>query len=219
MTKTKSKSKSSGIPLKSMFDSSDFQCRHDLLAREISSMEDRYRQLVIENEKNGRTEREDQIAESMRNGMTYEAAYHDAQIKSIEPLQQPLQALLEQRKLLDAIKGELLLQAKSGNNIGRTQREKAQKKRSITNDEGATLDGVIARLANAHPDEKPSEIWPHLKTAILEWSGSDCAEIRPNEKKRDSWTYQFTKRNGSPDAICYQTFRRKPAFKKRKTGN
>ena len=73
---------------------------------------------------------------------------------------------------------------------------------------GKTLDNVIASLASTHPDEKPCEIWLHLKTAIIEWSGCDCDEIRPDEKKRDSWSYQFTKVNDSADAIAYQTFRK-----------
>lgn len=207
------KQKPKGIPLKSLFDDPHFQRHYDLLAREVSSMEDRYRQLVIENELNGRAEREAQIAESVRNGMTYEEAYCAAQLKSIEPLQQPLQALLAQRKLLDTIKEELLLQAKSGNKTSRANSKKASLKRPVKNDAGETRNEVIARLANAHTNEKPSEIWPHLKTAIEEWSGGDCVEKRPSEKNRDNWLYQYTKPDGSPDTISYQAFRKRLSAK------
>src|ERR1035437_2241491 len=70
-----------------------------------------------------------------------------------------------------------------------TQSDKAKKGRSPKNEDAETLDEVIARLKFNHPDEEPRKVWVHLKTAIEEWSESDCKEVE--NTKRDSWSYQY----------------------------
>ncbi len=102
----------------------------------------------------------------------------------------------------------------SGKKYSTEQSEKARKKRPRKNNEGLTLDDVISKLAKEHPDELPGDLWPHLKTAIDEWSGSDCTEVRPDEKKHDSWLYNFSRdydSKGEPilGRCSYQNFRKK----------
>lgn len=99
------------------------------------------------------------------------------------------------------------------------QKKKSQLLRKIKNDSGETLDEVIEGLAKSHPNDHPKELWPHLKSAILEWSCSDCDEVKPDDKKRDSWLYRFTKSDGKVDTITYQTFRKKLSARKRQAGN
>lgn len=101
-----------------------------------------------------------------------------------------------------------LLAASQGRKLSLSNSNKGKKDRSVKNDDGKTLYEVIRNLAKNHPDEMPNELWPHLKTAIEEWSYSNCLETRPGGKNRDSWSYQFTKSDGTVDSITYQTFRK-----------
>lgn len=86
-----------------------------------------------------------------------------------------------------------ILAAIQGRRESSSNSNKAKKSRATKNSQEVTLDEVILNLALNHPDERPNEIWPHLQTAIAEWSECDCIEKRPHEKNRDSWFYQFTK--------------------------
>ncbi|MBN3771184.1 hypothetical protein [Burkholderia sp. Se-20378] len=51
---------------------------------------------------------------------------------------------------------------------------------------------------------KASEVWPHLKTAIAEWSGDSVAETG----QEDGRSYRF-EHGGKVDSIMYNTFRKK----------
>lgn len=70
------------------------------------------------------------------------------------------------------------------------QSKTASNPRPIKNEVGETLDNVIAILVKNHPNEKPSALWIHLKTAIEEWSDGDCIQKKPSQKS-DSWRYEF----------------------------
>jgi hypothetical protein len=80
----------------------------------------------------------------------------------------------------------------------------ASKPRPKKNDNGETLDNVIKTLKRSYPDEKPSAIWVHLKTAIKEWSDNDCKES--GEKDSRTYYYKIGEERGS---IAYGTFRKK----------
>lgn len=90
----------------------------------------------------------------------------------------------------------------------------AKNKRPRKNEDGESLDDVVRRLAKNHPGEKPSELWPHLKTEIGEWAGCDCTETKPNENQ-DQWHYKF-KIGEKSDTITFSSFRKK--LKQYKTG-
>jgi hypothetical protein len=120
------------------------------------------------------------------------------------------------------LSAKLFPMAVSGLKESKKQSKNASKPRPIKNELGETLDDVIRTLANepSHRDEQrdtplPNVLWPHLKTAIEEWSGGDCKESRPDANKRDSWLYSFTRTDGIKDTITYQTFRRKLAKNKK----
>ncbi|WP_152601862.1 hypothetical protein [Burkholderia paludis] len=97
--------------------------------------------------------------------------------------------------------------------IGRAQSDAQSKRgskgRRAKNNSGGTLADVIRILSREHPDSRPSEIWPHLKQAIQEWSGGDVAEI---EGSGDSRSYRYVPPNAeSEDAvrpISYGQFRK-----------
>lgn len=67
-------------------------------------------------------------------------------------------------------------------------------------DDGRTLGDLIKQLAKHHPDEKPSELWPHLKTAIGDWA--DCCEERTTDKRTD-YLYSHGERSKT---ISYKQF-------------
>ncbi|MDR3453791.1 MAG: hypothetical protein P4L96_13495 [Rhodoferax sp.] len=60
---------------------------------------------------------------------------------------------------------------------GKHQAKNASRKRGKggTGDDSRTMGDLIATLARTHPNMKPREIWPHLKSAIEDWAGS-CEE-------------------------------------------
>lgn len=81
----------------------------------------------------------------------------------------------------------------------------ASKPRPKKNYENETLDAVIAGLKRNYPNEKPSEIWVHFKTAIEDWSEcEDCSLY--GEKDSQSYHYEMGDKRGS---ITYGTFRKK----------
>lgn len=55
-----------------------------------------------------------------------------------------------------------------------TQSRRAQKPRG-KGDDRRTMGDLIQSLHRHHPNEKPSELWPHLRTLIEEWAGT-CTE-------------------------------------------
>ena len=85
-----------------------------------------------------------------------------------------------------------------------TASKNAEKPRPKKNCEQVTLDSIIKTLKQNHPDEKPSEVWVHFKTAIKEWSDADCKEY--GEKDSRSYHYEIGDERGS---IAYGTFRKK----------
>jgi hypothetical protein len=99
------------------------------------------------------------------------------------------------------------LAANQGRDTSTAQTKKASASRAIKNESLETLDSVIAQLKQNHIGEKPAALWIHLKTAIAEWSDSDCTETRPSETK-DSWAYQFSV-NGNRKTITFGNFRKK----------
>ena len=87
-----------------------------------------------------------------------------------------------------------------------SQKRRAKKSREITNEDGETLDDVIHTLARNHPGETPSELWPHLESAIRDWCGDDCRLIEHDIK--DSHSIMFTK-GDRQDSLTFGTFRKK----------
>lgn len=80
----------------------------------------------------------------------------------------------------------------------------ASKKRPKKNYNGETLDSVITTLKRNHHNEKPSELWVHLKPVIEKWSDGDCKES--GEKDSRTYYYGIDEERG---AIAYGTFRKK----------
>lgn len=111
------------------------------------------------------------------------------------------------RELME--ESETLSIASNGLNANENQQKRASKPRQVKNEVGETLDDVIQTLAVNLINEKPSEIWPHLKTEIVEWSSGDCREVKSGKKNMDSWSYHFTNHDDSKDAITFQSFRKK----------
>ena len=87
-----------------------------------------------------------------------------------------------------------------------SQKTKAGKVRAASNDIGQSLDDVIRGLAREHREMRANEVWPHLKTAIEEWSGDSVAETGQG----DSRSYRYA-HEGKADSIMYNTFRKKLA--------
>jgi hypothetical protein len=112
--------------------------------------------------------------------------------------------------LLDAIKQDRKALQFMGNTISKGNQKKASNSRPLKNhddlDDGDSLDDVIARLSRSHPNEKPGKIWPHLKTAIFEWAGTEVSET--GDRGKDSRKYQF-KVNGKVDTISFGVLRKK----------
>jgi hypothetical protein len=110
--------------------------------------------------------------------------------------------------LRNAIEDMVLSKAEQGRKDSVRQSETAKNNRPIKNIEDETLDQVIIKLAKNHPAEKPSALWTHLQCAIDDWSDSNCVEVKPDGKKRDSWLYQFSL-NGELKTLTFGTFRKK----------
>ncbi|WP_129112230.1 hypothetical protein [Burkholderia pseudomallei] len=106
--------------------------------------------------------------------------------------------------LVDAIIDELVSNTNANLLSKEGQRKKATRPRPTKNDSGDALDGVIGTVAKDHPGERPGEIWPHLKTAIVEWSGDSVTETGADDSRR----YTF-RRGDQWDAITFGTFRKK----------
>jgi hypothetical protein len=87
--------------------------------------------------------------------------------------------------------------------IGRSQSEaqakKASKERYAKGEGKQSLLDVICTLSREHPDSKPSEIWPHLRTALKEWTGCMVTEVE--SAKRDSCAYRYISPNAEGDNI------------------
>jgi hypothetical protein len=109
---------------------------------------------------------------------------------------------------VDAIVIEAVHDERSGR-----ARNAAKKKRSKANESGETMEDLIKKIARNHPDERPSELWSHLKSLIEEWAG-DCTEIAVTPRNP---MYQYQTKTGEDDTIKFETFRKKLA-KIRKSG-
>jgi hypothetical protein len=79
------------------------------------------------------------------------------------------------------------------------QSTKARKPRG-KGDDGRTLGDLIQGLARNYPRDKPSEVWPHLKSEIESWAG-DCTER--NTGGMPSYRYPFA---DAKKTISYKQF-------------
>jgi hypothetical protein len=87
----------------------------------------------------------------------------------------------------------------AGEKHSKAQAEKAKKKRG-KGDDGRTLGELIQTLTQNHPDAKPSEIWPHLKSMIEEWAGY-C-----DEKTSDTTAFYVYPFGEGSKTISYKQF-------------
>jgi hypothetical protein len=111
------------------------------------------------------------------------------------------------RKTIVSQQKKYKLAANQGQANSRVQSDKARKKRSPKNESHETLETVFARLARNNQGTKPSELWPHYKTAIAEWSGCDCNELTPGDDK-DKWFYEYQDGDEKVKTITYGKFRK-----------
>lgn len=115
------------------------------------------------------------------------------------------QAVYEVNLAKDAKSLEL---AASGLNYRKSQRKKAQKPRQLKNNENEPFDDKVKELVLLYEDYSAKELWPHLITAIEEWSQGECREGKPTNVM-DSWRVNFAKDDGKKRTITFQTFRKK----------
>lgn len=87
----------------------------------------------------------------------------------------------------------------------KNQKAKAKKDRTRIF-EGKTIDCVIRRLQRQHPRESASEIWPHLKDAIEDWSDSRSELQEAGSKDNHRYEYKLENEKYS---ITFATFRKK----------
>ncbi|OXJ32845.1 hypothetical protein CFB82_17745 [Burkholderia sp. HI2714] len=96
---------------------------------------------------------------------------------------------MHRKYLIDAGHGRAQSDAQSG---------KARKERRAKSDDKRTLVDVIRSLSREHPDSKPSEIWPHLKTSLNEWTdGEEVTEVGKGESR----AYRYTPPNAENDGV------------------
>ena len=126
------------------------------------------------------------------------------------------------RKLRDAIKEEKMrLQNDGAKHLGE-QLRKAGRPRPKKNEDKITLDDVIKDLVNGYPvDTKPSELWPHFKNKLEDWSDGVVEESPASGKIADSSRYSYSNfKSGGKDAITYGSFRKKVSeARKHNSGN
>ncbi|MFM0363697.1 hypothetical protein [Paraburkholderia sediminicola] len=184
--------KPEGIPIRSLVNDDR---NYDRLVGEIIHMQTRYRELVQDNDRNG--------LNRYSKGLLVSEC--ETQIRAREALQQAI-------SIRDAIKQERKILQVMGEGLSGKNQEKARRPRPKKNEAGDTLDEIIRNLARTHRDEHPGEVWPHLKTAIEDWSdSSDVREIGDG----DSRSYRY-KQSDKLGGITYAWFRKK--FRRYKTG-
>jgi len=180
---------------------------YDMLVKETIHEQDRYTQLSIENDRNNQKLLMQAIVEAEKDGTELTTQQVDSILYAqSETLIKTLEGLQRSISIRDAIKNEKKYLQDKGKQSLAQQTKRASHKRPIKNEAGETLDNVIRTLAKNHPNEKPSELWPHLKSAIEEWSDSECTETRTGA--RDSWRYQF-QQYSKADSITFGIFRKK----------
>lgn len=99
------------------------------------------------------------------------------------------------------------LDAESGRAQSESQSRKASKSRRAKDEGGDTVADLIRTLSREHRNEKPSEVWPHLKTSLEEWSGEAVMEIGAG----DGRAYRYVPPNSNEDnvrPISYDWFRK-----------
>jgi len=125
---------------------------------------------------------------------------------------QALEVLRGAMSIRDAIKHEKKILEGLGNRQSELQSEKARRPRPVKNDAGDKLDDIITRLALTHSGARPSEVWPHLKTAILEWADT-CIEFKTDKADSHSYRFEIAQKK---HAISFGVFRKK--LHQKKTG-
>jgi hypothetical protein len=133
----------------------------------------------------------------------FERAYLDA-IARLPENHPPEWRSIIRETLLEAHR-QLAPDAERGRAHTSRQTANAARKRPVKNEVGQTLAGVIAMIGREHPESGPNEIWPHLRSAIEEWSGDAVSE---SGDTYDGRRYQFM-RGDVPDSITFGIFRRK----------
>lgn len=108
------------------------------------------------------------------------------------------------RKLRDAIKAEKLQLQQTGNRYCEGQKEKAGHGRPKNNYEGVSRNELIKAFISGYPtDTPPSELWVPFKTALEEWSESECKESGKGDSRRYHYEIGVEKLS-----ITFQTFRK-----------
>jgi len=97
--------------------------------------------------------------------------------------------------------------------FGRAQSEgqarKARKGRYAKSDDDRTLEDVIRILSREHHNEKPSEVWTHLKTSLEEWSGDKVTESGAGDSRKYLYKRPNSADSNGGRTISYGAFRKK----------
>lgn len=86
-----------------------------------------------------------------------------------------------------------------------SQKKKAAKSRLRKDILGRTLDDLIQNIHNENPDGKPSELWPHLGSAIEEWA-EQCRLRQPVPRNPQ---YLYSLPDGTEKTISFETFKKR----------
>ena len=96
-----------------------------------------------------------------------------------------------------------------GERHSKSQLRQARAKRSPKNGDEDTVEDVIRILNREHRNEKPSDVWPHLKTSLERWSDGKVTEI---DGKGDMRSYRYALPNAESEddvrPISYGQFRK-----------
>ncbi|MET3132552.1 vacuolar-type H+-ATPase subunit I/STV1 [Oxalobacteraceae bacterium GrIS 1.11] len=180
----------------------------DMLVEEVFHLQEECRNICIEYNINTKRLLLQAISDLKNNGIEF-TEEHRENISNREfnyEQKKVFEFFANKKSLIDAINQERKTLQFMGLKISKDNQKKASAGRPIKNESDDTLNDVIASLARAHLNEKPSEIWPHLKTAISEWASTEVNET--GDKGKDSRKYQF-KVDEKMDTISFGVFRKK----------
>lgn len=87
--------------------------------------------------------------------------------------------------------------------IAQKQRDSQSKRARLSRgrgEDGRNLSDLIADLARVHPNDRPREIWPHLRSSLEEWAGACVGKTRETQE-----VYEYPFGNGRK-TIGYKQF-------------
>jgi hypothetical protein len=168
---------------------------YDLLVEQIIHMQTGYKELV----------------KAYQDGLHISEC--EAHVRAREALQQAI-------SVRDAIKAERKLLQTMGEKVSAENQKKARLNRTRKNEDGEPLDDVIRVLNREHLNARPSEVWPHFKASLEEWTSHTVTEI---DGKGDMRSYRYVLSNAKGTEtnrpITYGRFRKLLSKIRGKNGN